>query len=160
MATKKSTHVTGVVPMPSAMGKETIHVYESLSLAVGDIALAGVIQYFTLPAGCLPVNYRFTMTDMDVGASPVLAADFGILTTAGTAVSSATADGGKWLTATAALGVTAVLVTSDASLAAWNAIHGVTVSTVDRTVGFVITTAAQTAAAGTLALEFAYKSQN
>lgn len=159
MPTKKSTHVIGSVPMSSAMGKETIHVYESLSLAVGDITISSVIQFFILPAGCLPVNYRIAPTDMDAGGAPVLAADFGILNAAGTAVSSTAADGGKWLTASAAL-LTAALVSSDASLAAWNAIHGVTVSSVDRVVGFVITTAAQTAAAGTLAVELAYKSAN
>ena len=159
MATKKSLHVLGGLPMPSAIGKETIHVYESLSLVVADIALAGIIQYFTLPANCVPVNYRYVFTDMDVNAAPVLAADFGILTAAGTAISSATADGGKWLTATT-LGVTTALITSDATVAAWNAIHGVTSSSIDRVVGFVITTGAATAAAGSIGLEMAYKSVN
>ena len=159
MATKKSLHVLGGLPMPSAIGKETIHVYESLSLATTDITLAGVIQFFTLPANCVPVNYRYVFTDMDTNAGPILAADFGLLNAAGTAISSAAADGGKWLTATT-LGVATALITSDATVAAWNALHSVASSSLDRVVAFVITTAGATPVAGSIGLEMAYKSVN
>lgn len=158
MATKQSKHASGRIQTPEPMGQEVITVYESLALAVGDIALNGVIQLFKLPAGCVPVGYKISPYDADSGVAAI-AADFGLLDTAGTAVSSAAADGGKWLTASALLQA-ATLVTSDASKTTFDALKSVAPSTVDRIVGFVITTAAATAVAGTMGVEFSYKAAN
>jgi hypothetical protein len=156
---KKSNHVLGKVPTPSPMGKETISVFESIALAVTDIELADVIEYFILPAGCLPVSYKIGATDMDTGGT-VLTANFGILNTGETAISTATADGAAAWIANHPLHSTAALVTSDASKAAYDLLKAVTVSTVDRIVGFVVSAAATTAASGTLTLEFSYKAAN
>lgn len=157
--TKKSNHVKGLIPTPSPYGKEVISVYESISLATTDIDLADVVQFFVLPAGCVPVNYVIGATDMDTGTA-ILAADFGLLNTGETAVSAAAADGGaKWLTALAMSG-TAAITLSTATKAAYDILKAVLPSSVDRIVAFVISTAATTAAAGTLTLEFSYKAAN
>ncbi len=157
--TKKSNHVKGIVPMPAPMGKEVISVFESLSLATTDIDLADVIQYFVLPAGCVPVGYTIGATDMDTG-TPALTASFGLLNAGETAISTATADGGAaWLTDLALSG-TAALTLHTATKAAYDILKSVTPSAADRIVGFVVTTAAATAASGTLTVELSYKSAN
>lgn len=158
MATKKSKHASGRIQTPESMGQEVITVYEALALLTTDIALAGVIQYFKLPAGCVPVGYKLSPYDADSGIAAITA-DFGLLTAAGTAVSSDSDDGGKWLTDSALLQA-ATLVTSDASKTTFDALKSVQPSTVDRIVGFVITTAAATAVAGTMGVEFSYKAAN
>jgi hypothetical protein len=157
--TKKSEHIKGKIPAPAPIAKETITVYESLSLLTTDIDLADVIQYFVLPAGCLPVGYTIGATDMDTGGT-VLTANFGILNAAETAISTATADGGAAWIANHPLHSTAAIVSHTASKAAYDLLKGVTVSTADRIVGFVVSAAATTAAAGTLTLEFSYKAAN
>lgn len=158
MATKKSKHASGRIQTPEPMGQEVITVHEALALAVGDIAITGVIQYFKLPAGCVPVGYKLSPYDADA-AGPTITADFGLLDTAGTAVSAAAGDGGKWLTASTLLQA-ATLITSDASKTTFDALKSVAVSSVDRIVGFVVIAAATTPAAGTMDVEFSYKAAN
>lgn len=157
--TKKSNHVKGIIPTPTPMGKEVISVYESLALATTDIDLADVIQYFVLPAGCVPVGYAIGATDMDTGGT-VLTANFGLLNAAQDAISTAAADGGAAWIANHPMHSTAALVLHTASKAAYDVLKAVTASSVDRIVAFVISAAATTAASGTLTLEFSYKSAN
>lgn len=158
-STKKSNHVKGITPMPNPAGVEVISVYESISLATTDIDLADVVQFFILPAGCVPVGYAIGATDMDTGTA-ILAANFGLLNAGETAISTAAADGGAaWISALALSG-TAALTLHTASKAAYDILKTVTAVSVDRIVAFVVSTAATTAAAGTLTLEFSYKSAN
>ncbi|MDO8310530.1 MAG: hypothetical protein Q7T25_01175 [Sideroxyarcus sp.] len=157
--TKKSNHVKGIIPTPTPTGKETITVFESLAIATTDIDLADVIQFAILPAGCVPVGFIVGATDMDTGTA-ILAADFGLLNAGETAISAAAADGGaKWLTALALSG-TAAITLHTSTKAIYDILKAVTPSSVDRIVAFVISTAATTAAAGTLTVEFSYKAAN
>lgn len=157
--TKKSKHISGRIPTPEPMGQEVITVHESLAIATTDIDLADVVQFFNLPAGCVPVGYTVGVTDMDTG-SPALTANLGLLNAAESAVSTAAADGGAaWLTNLAMSG-TAALTLHTATKAAYDILKTVTPSTVDRIVAFVVTAAAATAASGTLSLEFSYKAAN
>lgn len=159
MSTKKSNHVKGIIPTPNPSGKEVISVYESLALATSDIDLADVVQYFVLPAGCVPVGYAIGATDMDVG-TPLLTANFGLLNTAETAISTAAADGGAAWIENLALSGAAALTLHTASKAAYDVLKAVTASAVDRVVAFVVSAAATTPAAGTLTVEFSYKAAN
>jgi hypothetical protein len=160
MSTKKSKHASSQTPTPEPMGQEDITVYESIVLATTDLDLADVVQLFKLPAGCIPVSYIIGATDMDTGAAPVLAADFGILDSTGLAISAAAADGGaKWLTGLT-IGVAAAITLSTGSKATYDILKAVTASTVDRTVALVISAAAQIVASGTIECEFKYKSVN
>lgn len=158
MATKQSKHASGRIQTPEPMGQEVITVYEAIALAVGDIALNGVIQLFKLPAGCVPVGYKISPYDADSGTAAITA-DLGLLDTAGTAISAAAADGGQWLNDSTMLQA-ATLITSDASKTTFDALKSVQPSTVDRIVALVITTAAATAVAGTFGAEFSYKAAN
>lgn len=157
--TKKSLHVKGTTPMPQPMGKETITVYESIALATTDIDLADVVQMFVLPAGCMPVGYCIGVTDMDTGGT-VLTGNLGLLNSGGTAISTDAADGGAaWITNLAMSG-TAAITLHTASKAAYDILKTVAAASTDRIVALVISAAATTAAAGTLELEFSYKSAN
>lgn len=157
--TKKSNHVKGIIPCPAPMGKEVISVYESVALATTDIDLADVVQFFILPAGCVPVGYAIGVTDMDTGGT-VLTGNLGLLNSGETAISTATADGGAaWITNLAMSGTAAITLHS-ASKAAYDILKSVTASSVDRVVALVISAAATTAAAGTATLEFSYKAAN
>ena len=157
--TKKSNYVKGIVPQPTPIGKEVISVFAAMALLTTDIDLADVIQFFILPAGCVPVDYVVGATDMDTG-TPILAANFGLLNADQDAISTAAADGGAAWIAALALSGTAAITLSTASKAAYDVLKAVQPSSVDRVVAFVISTAATTAAAGTLELEFSYKSAN
>lgn len=157
--TKKSNYVKGVTPMPSPAGAEVVNVFTSVALLTTDIDLADVVQLFTLPAGCVPVDYVIGATDMDTGTA-ILAANFGLLNAGETAISTAAADGGAaWLGALALSG-TAALTLATATKAAYDVLKAVQPSSVDRIVAFVISTAATTAAAGTLTCELSYKAAN
>jgi hypothetical protein len=157
--TLKSNHVKGITPMPAPTGPEVVSVYESLAIATTDIDLADVIQFFVLPAGCVPVGYVIGATDMDTG-SPALTADFGLLNSGETAISTATADGGAaWITNLAMSG-TAAITLHTASKAAYDILKSVTAATTDRIVALVISAAAATAASGTIEVEFSYKAAN
>lgn len=157
--TKKSNHVKGLIPTPSPYGKEVISVYESMSLVAADMDLADVWQFFVLPAGCVPVGYAVTATDMDTG-TPAMTAHFGLLNAAETAISTAAADGGAaWITSLATSG-TAALTLHTASKAAYDILKSVTASSVDRIVAFVVAVIPATAASGTVTVEFSYKAAN
>ena len=154
--TKHSKYALGNPPAPAPTAQEVVSVHTSVSLATTDIDLGDVIQMFKLPAGCIPVGYEVGRTDMDTG-TPALTASLGILNAAGDAISTAAVDGGAaWIT-NQAWGGTADLVLHTASKAAYDIMHAVQAVGYDRTVAFVITAAAATAASGTVELGFSYK---
>ena len=157
--TKKSKHITGKLPTPQPAGMEVISVYESIALATTDIDLADVVQFFVLPAGCVPVGYAIGVTDMDT-AGPTLTANLGLLNTGGTAISTDAADGGNEWIQDLSLGGAAAITLHTASKAAYDILKAVTPSTIDRIVALVISAAAATAASGTATLEFSYKAAN
>lgn len=159
--TKKTDYAKGVTPMPSVAGSEVVNVFASMSLATAtDMDLADVWQFFTLPAGCVPVSYTVGATDMDTNVSPVMTAHFGLLNAAADAVSTAAADGGAaWITSLALSG-TAAITSNTASKAAYDILKSVAASSVNRIVGFVVAVIPGTAAAGTVTVEFGYKAAN
>lgn len=157
--TKKTGYAKGVTPMPSPAGAEVVSVSTSVALLTTDIGLANVVQFFTLPAGCVPVDYCIGVTDMDTGGT-ALTGNLGLLNAGETAISTAAADGGAaWITDLAMSG-TAAITLSTASKAAYDILRAVTPVSVDRIVALVISAAATTAAAGTATLEFSYKAAN
>lgn len=97
MAILQTDYAKGIRPMPIAQGAELISVRMAFVLAAA-LAAADVIEFGFLPADHVPVDYIIDTDDLDSGTT--VTTDFGILTSAGTAVSALTADGGaKWLTA-------------------------------------------------------------
>lgn len=157
MAKIQSGYANGKSPMPIPSGQEVINVRIAVALTALQVANANIVEFGELPAGCVPVDYKIAATDLDTGAATV-AFDFGLLNTAGTAVSAVAADGGaKWV-AGSTLAQAGGLLLATASKAAWDILGAVTPVEAGRKLGLVFTAGAATAAAGTVTLDVSYKS--
>ena len=151
--TVSNDYITGVKPVPTPAGSEVLATRFTLALATGDLALNTIGQIGVLPAGCLPVEVRVDGADLDSGAGAGVY-QVGILDTAGTAMSSAAADGGGAWGDTG----TAVATAFDKALTrTLNNMANVTSSSSDRKLGLKVTTAPSTAVAGTIGVTLFYK---
>lgn len=156
MAKIKSKYRSGELNMPTPSGPEVVTVYTEVALTSAQVANGNVIEFFELPAGCVPVGYAINNDDLDTGGT-AMTADFGILDTAGTAVSTAAADGGdEWIDGMTTL-TGAALTLHTASRAAFDVLKSVQKSERNRVVGIVINGAPTTPAAGGVGVEFSYR---
>lgn len=157
MATIKSDYRNGVKPMPQPVGNEVVTVYTEVALTAGQVASGNVVEFFDLPANCVPVGYAINNDDLDTGGTS-MTVDFGLLDTAGTAISTATADGGdEWIDGSNVL-TGAALTLHTASRAAFDVVKAVQPSkTAARTVAIVFMANPTTGAAGGIGLEFSYR---
>lgn len=157
MATIKSEYVNGKKPQPIAVAQEVVSAYVEVVLTAAEVAINNVVQCFVLPAGHIPVGYAISNGDLDSNGVPTLTADFGILTAAGTAISTVAADGGdEWLDGSTAV-QSASLTLHTANKTAFDTLYNVQASDEDRIVAIVFPTAAATAAGGTIGVELQYK---
>lgn len=160
MPTIKSSYAAGKKPMPQPAGMETVTVKATVALTAAQVAATNVVQFFKLPAGCVPTGYRISNDDLDSNGTPTVTADLGILDSAGTAISTATADGGaKWLSASTALQA-AALTLHTASRTAFDVVNAVTATASERTVAIVLPAGAATGAAGNIMMEMTYRAVN
>lgn len=143
--TNGNDYTTGRKPVPTPAGLEDFTVRFDLAVTTGDLALNTIGHIGYLPAGCVPVDVFVDATDIDSSTAAVIF-DVGILDAAGTALSTAAADGGgKWGSTTAVN--TAFYQRLTPSL---NAIPTVTKSDTERKIGVKVATAPTTAVAGTI----------
>lgn len=153
MALKQTLQAQRVIPMPNPKGSEVVNVRLVYDSAVeGALALNDVVELGLLPEGCVPVDWILDVSDLDSNGSPAIVMSVGILTAAKTAISTATADGGAaWATGltTAQAGGMVRPTTRPTYLTQ--------PSTSPRSVGVLISTAAATFQAGTLALNLSYR---
>lgn len=149
--TGSNDYITGRAPVPTPAGAELIATRFTLAMATADLALNTIGQIGILPAGCVPVAVYVDGTDMDSGAAAEIF-QVGILDAAGTAFSSAAADGG------AAWGSTTAVNTAFQQQILSQPMMTVTRSDSDRKIGVKVTTAPTTAVAGTLGLTLLYRS--
>lgn len=167
MATKQSKICAGIAPaaVPSGMGP--IIARESVAVATTNIALADVVQLLVLPANCVPTSYLLDCTDLDTGATPLITLKFGLLgttlnSTTGNRVDNATIsvaaeDGGdEWIDGST-LGQAGGIALDTASAALHRVLMAVTPVNYDRKLAVVVSAAAATAAAGTIACEMGYR---
>ena len=151
--TGTNDYITGRNPVPTPAGAEILATRFTLAMATGDLALNSIGQIGVLPAGCVPVDVRVDGTDMDSGAGAGVY-QVGILDAAGTAMSSAAADGGGAWGDTS----TAVATAFDKPLTrTLNNMANVVQSQSDRKLGLKVTTAPSTAVAGTIGVTLFYK---
>ena len=157
MATIKSAYCDGTKPMPTPSAQETITVYTEVSLTSAQVANGNVVQFFKLPPNCVPVGYAINNDDLDTGGA-AMTADFGILNDAGTAISTAAADGGdEWIDGSTVL-TGAALTLHTASRAVYDVLKAVTPSaTSERIVALVFMSAPTTPASGGIGVEFSYR---
>lgn len=145
--------ITGSSPVPFPAGIEVIAQRFTLPMATADLALNSIGQIGILPAGCIPIDVRVDGTDMDSGAGAAVF-QVGLLDVAGTAISSAAADGGGAWGDTS----TAVATAFDKPLTrTLNNMSTVTSASTDRKLAVKVTTAPSTAVAGTLGVTLFYR---
>jgi hypothetical protein len=151
--TVTNDYITGRKPTVFPAGCELVTVNFELSLALADLALNTIGHIGYLPAGCVPVEARIYAGDIDSGAGAGVY-QLGILDTAGTAISTAAADGnGVWGDTGAA-----VATAFDKALTrTLNNMASVTPATADRKLGLKVSTAPTTAAAGVIGVALTYR---
>lgn len=150
--TNTNDFITGRAPVPTPAGGSVVAVRFALAMTTGDLALNAIGQIGILPAGCVPVGLPIIdATDMDSGTAGVY--QLGILDAAGTAISSAAADGGGDWGNTGTAVATAFVKQITPTL---NNIANVAPATTDRKIGIKVTTA-PAAVAGTLGVTLFYR---
>lgn len=151
--TNSNDYITGRSPVPTPAGSEVLATRFTIAVPTGDLALNTIGQIGVLPAGCVPVEVRVDATDLDSGAGAGVY-QVGVLDAAGTAFSSAAADGGGAWGDTGS----AVATAFDKALTrTLNNMATVQQSQSDRKIGLKVTTAPSTAVAGTIGLTLFYK---
>ncbi|MDO6385584.1 hypothetical protein [Uliginosibacterium sp. 31-12] len=139
MARINSLYASGQLQAPTnASGGVECHVRAEIALAAA-VASGDVLAFLPLPAGYVVTDWALDNDDCDTGTT--LAADLGLLTAAGTAISSAAADGGKWKSATTALQAAAVTRNSAGSAAEQTALARMASASSDRMIALVATAA-------------------
>ena len=152
--TNTNDFITGRAPVPTPAGGSVVAVRFALAMTTGDLALNTIGQIGVLPAGCVPVGLPIIdATDLDSGAGAGVY-QLGILDAAGTAISSAAADGGGDWGNTGTAVATAFNKQITPTL---NNIANVAASASDRKLGVKVTTAPSTAVAGTLGVTLFYR---
>lgn len=95
MVTFKSAYASGVKNVPVPAGSEVAAVRASVALTTGATT-NDMIHFLELPEDCIPVDWMLDYDDLDGATSLVI--DFGVIDSAGTAISTAEADGGdEWI---------------------------------------------------------------
>jgi 1,6-anhydro-N-acetylmuramate kinase len=148
--TNSNDFITGRQSAPYPAGPEVVAQRFTLALTTGDLALNTIGQIGVLPAGCVPVGLLVDGTDMDSSTAAMIL-QLGILDAAGTAFSTAAADGG------AAWGSTTAVNTAFQQQVLSQPMMTVTASNSERKIGVKVTTAPTTAVAGTLGVTLLYK---
>jgi hypothetical protein len=134
--------------MPSPNGSEVVNVLLSLPVTAAQTAAADIYDMGWLPEDCVLVDAIYAATDIDTG-TPAHAMSFGFLNSGATDL-----DGTALQTAITVgqAGTAARLTPTLTTLAAKST------STAPRKIGYKVTTASATGAAGTVHLSVSYRS--
>jgi hypothetical protein len=143
----QSLYAQGRLPVPVSQGSDLVTLaFECAVPVTGDgTALNDIIEMGNLPAGHVPVDVLYSATDLDTNGAPAHAVSFGVLNAGKTDISTDAADGGAAWATGLVIGQAGTLARQSAV-----AIHNVTPSPAHRALGFKVTTAALTKAAGTI----------
>jgi hypothetical protein len=146
MARIQSLYASGRLPTPISQGSDLVTLpFECAVPATGDGTVIGdIIEMGVLPAGHVPVDVIYSATDLDTGAA-AHAVSFGVLNAAKDDISTAAADGGAAWATGLTIGQAGTLARQTTA-----AIHAVQPSAAARPLGFKVTTASATKAAGTI----------
>lgn len=148
MATYQSDYARGIKPMPIPTSQEMVTVLVALPVTVDQQLLNDVYDMCYLPENCVLVDAKFAATDVDTNASPAHAMSFGFLNAAGTDIDGTALQTGIQVGRTGSVArLTPILATL---LSATN-------GSTRRKLGYKVTTAAATPAAGTIYLEVTYR---
>lgn len=155
MARIVSNYMNGLLQVPTPAGGSVVaHVRAEITLAAA-VASGDVLAFVPLPAGYVVVDYALENDDCDTGTT--LAGSLGVLDSAGTAISTAAADGTAWLAASSALQAAAFTLNSAQAAAKQIALARMTASASDRTLAFVASAAGTGGVGSKVALHVWYK---
>jgi hypothetical protein len=141
------------VPTPSDAGVMAVRFPMVFTTAnIADMTLNTIGQVGVLPAGCVPVDVHYDMTDPDASTA-ALVMQVGIWDGSGASISTAAADGGAhWgVTAATTAAATASLTKNGAAM------NSVMAAATDRKLGVKVTTAPTTPQAFTLGVTLFFR---
>lgn len=143
----QSNYANGKLPTPYSTGADLVCLaYECAVPVSGDGTVIGdIIEMGVLPAGHVPVDVLYSSTDLDTNGAPAHAVSFGVLNANKDDISTASADG-------AAAWATGLTIGQAGTLARQSAVATelVQASASPRSLGYKVTTASATKAAGTI----------
>lgn len=157
MGTLKSDFANGKRTFPMPSGSASVEVRAEITLAAA-LALNDVLYFGDLPDGCVVTDWALDSDDVDTGAT--LTVDLGLLNAAGSAVSSAAADGGKWLTNSTAPRAASVTRMSAGTVAEQTALARMSPTSTPRKVGAVVTAAGAGGVTNKVGLTVRYRAAN
>ena len=143
----QSLYAQGKLPTPISQGSDLVALpFECAVPATGDgTAVNDIIEMGNLPAGHVVVDVLYSATDLDTGGAPAHAVSFGVLNAAKSDLSTDAADGGAAWATGLTIGQAGTLTRQSTA-----AIHQVTAASAPRALGYKVTTASATKAAGTI----------
>jgi hypothetical protein len=147
MANTKSQAVDGNTPMPTPIGSEVVNVLLSVEVLAANLGAGDLIIMGELPEDCVLVDAVYAADDLDSNGTPAIVISFGTVNAGETDLTTVIEAG---LT-TAQAGGAARMTPTVASLGIQGGASGVSV-------GYKVTTAAATGAAGTALLSLSYRS--
>lgn len=157
MTTFNTDFANGKRAFPQPTGSESVSVRAQHTLTAA-IAANDVLVFGELPDGCVVDDWIVDCDDCDTGAT--LTADLGILNAAGSAISTAAADGGKWLTASTGLRAAAVIQASAGSVAEQQALLRMNPANALRKVAMVFPAAGTGGVGAKVGLTVKYRATN
>lgn len=142
----QSLYASGRLPSPVSQGADVVALhYECAVPAAGDGTVVGdIIEMGLLPAGHIPLDFILSATDIDTGAA-AHAVSFGVLLADKSDLSTAAADGGAVWASAVTVGQAGTMVRNTGVVP-----YAVQPSAANRSLGFKVTTASATKAAGTI----------
>lgn len=140
MARIQSLYAQGKLPTPVSQGSDVVALpFECAVPASGDGTVVNdIIEMGNLPAGHVPVDVIYSATDLDTNGTPTHAVSFGVL-------NAAKDDLGEVWDSAIQVGRAGTLARNVSA-----AIHAAAPSAAARALGFKVTAASATKAAGTI----------
>ena len=147
MAIVKSPWVNGSKPMPVPVGSEVINVLLECPVTAAQTAAADIYVMGELPEDCVFVDAVLAATDLDTAGSPAIVLSFGVLNDGATDIATALQASLTIAQAGAPVRITPTLTTLALK----------TDGKTRKKLGYKVTTAAGTGAAGTAYLSLSYR---
>jgi hypothetical protein len=147
MSNTKSQAVLGPAPQPTPIGSEVVNVLLSAEVAAADLALGDLVILGEIPEDCVLVDAVYGADDLDSNGTPAAVLSFGT-------VNAAEDD----LTTVVEAGLTIAQAGGAARMTPTVAALGILGGDDGVQIGFKVTTAAATGAAGSLMVSLSYRS--
>lgn len=148
MALIQSDYAKGVKPMPTPDGAEVVNVLIAMPVTAAQTAQGDIYEMGYLPEDCALVNATFAASDIDTNGTPAHAMSFGVVNSGGTDLDTA-------LQASITVGQAGTATDLTKTVAT---LGTVTDGKTRKKMGYKVTTASATGAAGTVYLSLSYRS--